>query len=389
VVLVAGLWPFHAPRNAVSWLKNENGIRFDRHGIVVSRRPFRLFLSQNGTSCSLEIWLTPRLLTGEGTILGFDSSRDPRLPFSLRQYGASMAIQRYMIDEQGISRRPWFKVDHVFRQGERVLLAVTSGKGATTVYVDGVLAGRSSTLGLVNADLSGRLVVGNSTVDDSWPGEIAALATYDRELTPTQVTRHFENWTHGQRPTAPDEEPPAALYLFNEREGNTVHNEMDPETDLIIPTNYFVMYPAFIRPLWDEFDNVRYTWTHWGYWEDIAVNVAGFIPVGFVFMAYFSSVRNLRRSALVVVIIGFALSFMIEAWQRFLPTRDSGMTDLVTNTGGTAVGVFLYQFSRMQVLVSRAKHSTVSLHSEDGRGTALDAHQSTSPEKIPTPHEVS
>src|ERR1019366_3552233 len=178
--------------------------------------------------------------------------------------------------------------------------------------------------------LTGRLVVGNSTVDDSWLGEIAGLAVYDPELTPTQVTRHFENWTHGQRPTAPDEETPAALYLFNEREGSIVHNARDPETDLIIPANYFVLHPAFIRPLWDELDNLRYTWTHWSYWEDIVVNVAGFIPVGFVFMAYFSSVRNLQRSALVVIIVGFVLSFIIEALQYFLPTRDSGMTDLVT-----------------------------------------------------------
>lgn len=383
IVLVAGLWPFHAPRNAVSWLKNENGVRFGRHGIVVSRRPFRVVPSQNGTSCSLEIWLIPGLRTTEGTILGFDSSRDPSLPFSLRQYGTSMAIQRYMIDDQGIPRRPWFKVDHVFRQRKRVLLTITSGKDATSVYVDGVLAGRSSTLGLVNRDLTGRLVVANSTVDDSWPGEIAALAVYDTELTPTQVVRHFDNWIHGQRPTAPDEETPLALYLFNEREGNIVHNEIDPETDLIIPTNYFVLYPAFIRPLWDEFDNVRYAWTHWSYWEDIAVNVAGFIPVGFVFMAYFSSVKNLRRSTLVVVIIGFALSFMIEALQRFLPTRDSGMTDLVTNTAGTAVGIVLYRLSCVQALVRRTKHSAICLPEYGQEGMATDACQSTDGEKVP------
>ncbi len=383
MILIAGLWPFRAPRNAASWLRNENGIRFGQHGIAVSRGPFRALPSQNGASCSLEIWLTPGLVTSGGPILAFDSSPYPRLPFSIRQYGSSVAIQRYIIDERGIPRRPWLKVDRVFRKGERVLLTITSGRWATAVYVDGVLAGRSSTLGLVGRDLTGRLVVANSTVDESWSGEIAALTMYNRELTPTQVTRHFESWIHDQPPMAPGEETPTALYLFNERQGNIVHNKMDPGTDLIIPTNYFVLHPAFLRPSWDEFDDAGAAWIRWSYWEDIAVNVAGFIPVGFVFMAYFSSVRALRRPVLVVIMAGFVLSFTIEALQRFLPTRDSGMTDLVTNTAGTAVGVALYRLSWVQALVSRIKRSEIGL-SEDGEGgVAIDTWRVTGDEKLP------
>ncbi len=383
IILIAGLWPFHAPRNAVSWLRNENGVRFGHHGIAASRGPFRAVPLQNGTSCSLEIWLTPGLVTSGGTILAFDSSPDPRLPFSVRQYGSSVAIQRYIIDQQGIPRRPWFKIDRVFREGERVLLTITSGSGVTAVYVDGILAGRSSTLGLVSRDLTGRLVVASSTVNESWSGGIAALAMYDGELTPTQVKRDFESWIHDQRPAALGEETPTALYLFNEREGNIVHNKVDPGTDLIIPTHYFVLHPAFLRPSWGEFDHAGAASTRWSYWEDIAVNVAGFIPVGFVFMAYFSSVRALRRSALVVIMVGFVLSFTIEALQRFLPTRDSGMTDLVTNTAGTLVGVGLYRFSWVQALVGRIKDSEICLHADGKVGVAIDTRQVTDTEKMP------
>jgi hypothetical protein len=41
VILVAGLWPFHAPRNDVSWLGEGTGVLFGKHGSIVSASPFR------------------------------------------------------------------------------------------------------------------------------------------------------------------------------------------------------------------------------------------------------------------------------------------------------------------------------------------------------------
>jgi hypothetical protein len=61
IVLVAGLWPFHAPKNNVSWIAGENGLHFERYGTAVTSNPFHPGGSNGESSCSLEIWLYPGL----------------------------------------------------------------------------------------------------------------------------------------------------------------------------------------------------------------------------------------------------------------------------------------------------------------------------------------
>ena len=38
------------------------------------------------------------------------------------------------------------------------------------------------------------------------------------------------------------------------------------------------------------------------------------------------------------VVVGFGVSFAIEYLQAYLPSRDSSLRDLVTNTAGTLIG---------------------------------------------------
>ena len=35
-ILTAGLWPFRAPKNEVSWLSNGNGLHFGEYGVILS-----------------------------------------------------------------------------------------------------------------------------------------------------------------------------------------------------------------------------------------------------------------------------------------------------------------------------------------------------------------
>lgn len=346
-ILVAGLWPFHIPGNGVSWLKDENGLRFGGHGSAVTVGGFRPVRSPYDTGYSLEICMTPaRTTRGAGTILAFDSSPNPRAPFKLAQYGTSLALQRYSIDERGQVHLFWFKVVHVFDAEKPVFVTITSHRDGTDLYVNGMLAGRSTDPGIASRELAGRLVLANSTVDDSWKGRIAVLAIYDKQLTPAEVSSHFLGWI-ANRDLSPTKGSLVALYRFDERAGNAVHNQVDATTDLTIPNHYFVLHPALLR--WDLPEALSH-WKGWRSWEDLATNVGGFVPFGFVFATYFSSVKRIARPALVVVLMGFFLSLTIEVSQRFLPNRDSGISDLITNTTGTALGILLHQSSPLRAL---------------------------------------
>src|SRR5437588_358732 len=93
-MLAAGLWPFQAPRNAVTWLENQNGVYFGRHGTIVSSSTFQTAGSEG--SSSLEIWLQPGLGNASHTILSFYTPENP-LQFSLHQYFSSLILQHDLV----------------------------------------------------------------------------------------------------------------------------------------------------------------------------------------------------------------------------------------------------------------------------------------------------
>jgi VanZ family protein len=334
-ILVAGLWPFHAPNNEISWLSNANGVLFGDYGSLLSAGAFKPSNSNDGVC--LEIWLEPRAVDDAGTILSFYSPGGDSTSFAMRQSLDDVALVRRNLDDKRRAKSSRIYGDHVFRQRKTVFLTISSSGRGTSIYANGVLARISPEFRLSSKDLTGQLVVGNSAVTtDPWPGQLKGFAIYNRELTAAQVMQDYQSrlGDGSQRVSLPD--GAIALYLFNEGRGDVVHNRVDSATDLMIPEHFFVLHEPLLELPWNEY------YPGWNYWKDVAVNIVGFIPLGLFFCAYFSLVRRVQHPVAVIIAFGFAVSLTIEVLQAFLPTRNSGMTDLITNTFGTALGATLY-----------------------------------------------
>jgi VanZ like family/Concanavalin A-like lectin/glucanases superfamily len=348
-MLGAGLWPFHAPRNAVRWLGEGNGLFFGKHGSIVSASPFQIHAAQEDNSCSLEIWLKPSRIDSRagGVILAFYSPESQFAPFALRQFQAGLVLEH---ESQGSSaRKTEIYVGDILSDRKPVLVTITSSEAGTATYADGTLLKRVPNFAISNRDLTGQFVVGNApTTAYSWSGQLKGLAFYDRELSPVEVSQGFVDWTNGGQSDSAKGHAVVARYRFDEGKGNVVGNQVDSATTLLIPERFFVLHQEFLERPWDEFR------PGWRYWKNVLVNVVGFIPLGVFFYAYFSQLRKVERPAGLTISLGFALSLTIEVLQAFLPTRDSGMTDLITNTFGTALGVLAFRHKAVQTVLAAA-----------------------------------
>jgi VanZ family protein len=221
--------------------------------------------------------------------------------------------------------------------------------------VNGALAKKAKAFRFSAIDLIGQMVVASSPVaNDSWSGELRGLALYNQALTAAQVLLHYGSWTQAGKPELRDVDHAIALYLFNERSGSVIRNNAGPGPNLYIPERYMELHQPFLLRPWDEYH------PGWGYWEDVLINIGGFIPLGFFFCAYLWLARRARRPVLITIIFGGAVSLTIEVLQAYLPTRDSGMTDIITNTLGTAVGAGLYGVATLLcAAMSRSRRARV------------------------------
>lgn len=343
-LLWLGLWPFRRPRNDATWLGKEKGVRLSGYGTMFTADSFQMSVPEEKAECSLEIWVEPGLTVDTSTLLGFSTSKYP-LQFAMQQYLSTLILKHRILGKAG--RRVAVGVAGVLHQAKPVFVTITSGHTKTAIYVDGRLAGTFPDFRL-GTDFTGRLVIGTSPVRaDGWLGKVKGLAIYDRELPADAVRKHFESWTSRGSPEIESSENSKALYLFDEETGQVAHNRARSGLDLYFPQRFSLLRQPFLKPFWEEYT------PDWDYLQDAMTNIIGFVPLGFVFYVYCSLGRSIKSGTVVTVIVGFAVSLTIELLQWYLPTRNSGTTDLFTNTLGTFLGAQVPRVRAVERLLAK------------------------------------
>jgi VanZ family protein len=338
-VLVAGLWPlrFH-PANDVNWMVERDGIHFGMHGSVVSFAQFRLPDDEAASPCSLELWLAPDFSSASSSILAFSTPANP-VQLQLIQSLDDLFVNKERADRQWRREAKHIAIVSLLQKYRSVFIDISGDSGGTSVFIDGSLRRRSSEFRLTCESLTGTLVLANSPKQYApWQGSIFALAVYRGSLDAATIRRHYRTFSSGTAMDSADLKNALAVYNFSERRGKVIREQTKTEPDLAIPESYSILYPPFLTPAWREFAPARW------YFEDLALNIAGFLPPGFFICATLFRLRGGKRSVALATVAGLLLSLTIEILQAYIPMRNSGTTDLITNTFGAGIGAGLYDY---------------------------------------------
>lgn len=353
IMVAAAFWPFNPhPANQVNWLRNENGLRLGRAGILWSSGKFRFSNPESPVGACLEIWLEPSQDKYSTALLAFSSSANPD-QLRLRQSHDYLLVLQEAFPSRRHSALTAMWVPHVFQAHRRSVIVISSGTDGTSVYLNGAPQEKSSTFKVTAKDLSGQLILGSSAVTyDTWRGKLLGIAIFGREVSAAQVSEHYQAWLDG-RPELIKKDQPAALYVFAEQAGNIVNNQISDGPDLIIPKSFCIPYKVLLKAPWKEFSfNLAYL-------REVLINIAGFVPFGFFLCKYLSSGSASKGTVVATVLLGTLFSLTIEIVQFYLPTRDSGTTDILTNTLGTVIGATRYRWGIIQTLPGRAEFPKV------------------------------
>ncbi|MFH2043167.1 MAG: VanZ family protein [Acidobacteriota bacterium] len=342
-----GLWPFNFfPENKVSWLPDQNGLQFDGQGIIESSTPWLkdkkpLFPDD---SISLVLWLRPlmeqknlphivTLYDGQSLELFMIGQWRSHLVIRSRADGPATGKRGKSYREMGL--------DNALLKNQEVFISITSGPEGSTLYLNGQRMQFYPHHRLLTGAGSGnvRFVLGNAATGQSgWTGSFLGLAIYDRVLSADQVSRNYRSLSLNDPLLMKQGADPIGLYNFTEKRGAIIHNRVTADDTLIISEMFRPVQRRVLDPPWRDFRwNSSFAW-------DVAVNIAGFVPLGFFFAAFArrtSRIRSRRLYALIAM-LGFGLSLAIELLQVYLPTRYSQLSDVFCNVTGTILGLIMF-----------------------------------------------
>jgi VanZ family protein len=342
-VLIATLWPMNPfPRNGVKWLQQKNGIRLRKESLIISEKPLKL--EANNDSYALELLLSPASVESSSTILAFYNPTASK-QLLIRQLKGGLAVAQDSENEQDRTIR--CDIGGVLSPGRLIFIAISSGPNGITFYVDGKRSYSFPGSKILPSDLAGRVLIGTSPLSyQPWSGNLYGLAVYAEELNDERALQHYQAWIHPESYSR-DLDAALALYTFSEEAGTTIHNLVPSQPNLEIPSYFSLIHKGFLRSPRLEFK------PQWHYAIDIVSNIVGFVPLGLIVCTYLTWTKPTWKAILLTIVFCALLSLSIEITQYYIPRRGSGITDIITNTLGGALGAALLQVASVRRQLQR------------------------------------
>lgn len=339
--MVACFWPFEFhPHNDVVYVPGEHALRFYGFGTAYSFDSFpSLPALSRSNELTVEMALRPANISN--TSLPIILSFAPEVGQPTLVIGAwknSLIIRLGQPENPKMGKYHDIGVGDVFATGQTVHLVISFGPNGTTIFVDGHPKQSFSDASFDTSTTQlGRLLLGNSLTGRSfWKGDILALALYNRPLTPFEIAQDSSVLSLPDRKESDD--GLIARYRFERTQGNLIPNTLSTKFGIVIPTYFVPQRQTVLAP------PRGYPLLTFSSIKDLFLNVIGFMPFGILAMMSLSSSTAIspRKQSTLAVSAGFLLSLFIELIQVFIPTRNSTLSDLATNTLGSALGAIVF-----------------------------------------------
>jgi hypothetical protein len=321
-VLLVTLWPFRFfGGNGVS-VEEGHGVQFRPPATIYTPLPVSIPLGTHTWTMAMEIVPGPSGCDCPAVIVLWGLSRT-NCNFMFGQEGENLEVS---LGDRGLH----MFIPDVLPPGKRSQLVIVADTDSTRCFINGTTRGAVPTRRSQWADsVSSPIVFGSDAHGkEHWEGEICNFGVFDGTMRPEDVFRTMQ---------MPDSGSAIILYRFGlAHNGRIVNQGGASKADLVIPDSFVPYRRAFLQ------EPRGYLWG--GIQGDsghILSNIIMFIPGGY-FLTLVLARKGMSRKAGCwgVVFVLFLLTAGIEVLQAFLPSRDSGWMDVISNTIGAMVGAF-------------------------------------------------
>jgi hypothetical protein len=320
----ATFWPYDFGQENNAWHGRAGGLVLTSYSTAYTPLPAAKLAHSGSFTLVLQASAWP--FQGRSCLVDF-ATREKRFNLRIEQNDENMI---FSVSTPGKRPTIILTLPHAFDNGDTVTAGISSDGRTFSAWHS---RGASKRIDLapgfgVHWDSTATLTFGSYVNGrNPWHGVINFFAFFDRTLT-------LEEVADGSYRTPASH--PLLLYRFPpDRSRMVVDEGRTPRVDLAIPPYYLLPGRELLLT----------PWVSWrGRYElyDILLNIAGFLPFGFLVTHVLKRrTRSIVALLLLTAAAACAFSLFIELTQYYLPSRSSSMVDVASNSLGGLLGAWI------------------------------------------------